>query len=320
MFRNSKTKKILLIVGFLFLAGSGYKLYAAYDKDVPLEFQNSQKVIHVDDNGHIFPSAHAANTVEEAMEEAGIALGEHDQIIPDRNSRIYPGMKVRIDRAVRFTLSVDDTEIEGYSAEKTIDGIIRENNIALGNLDKVSPDLLSRPYEDSEIIITRINIEQKIIKEDIDFKTVTRTDDSLGWREEKIEQKGEKGIREVKYEITYKNGKEVSRIPLEKNILKDPVQEIVTKGTYMKLGKAQRGHASFYASSWGELNASRSIPRGGYAKVTNMDTGKSVIVKINDYGPQSPERIIDLSYTSFAKIGSLGQGILPNVKVEQILN
>ena len=38
-----------------------------------------------------------------------------------------------------------------------------------------------------------------------------------------------------------------------------------------------------------------SLPLASYARVTNLDTRRSVIVKINDRGPYSRGRIIDLS-------------------------
>ena len=41
--------------------------------------------------------------------------------------------------------------------------------------------------------------------------------------------------------------------------------------------------------------AHRSLPLASYAKVTNLDSGRSVIVKINDRGPYTRGRIIDLS-------------------------
>jgi rare lipoprotein A len=41
--------------------------------------------------------------------------------------------------------------------------------------------------------------------------------------------------------------------------------------------------------------AHRSLPLGSYAKVTNLDSGRSVIGKINDWGPYTCGRIIDLS-------------------------
>jgi rare lipoprotein A len=41
--------------------------------------------------------------------------------------------------------------------------------------------------------------------------------------------------------------------------------------------------------------AHRTLPLSSYAKVTNLETGRSVIVKINDRGPQTRRFIIDLS-------------------------
>ncbi len=41
--------------------------------------------------------------------------------------------------------------------------------------------------------------------------------------------------------------------------------------------------------------AHRSLPLDSYAKVTDIDNGRSVVVKINDRGPYTPGRILDLS-------------------------
>ena len=41
--------------------------------------------------------------------------------------------------------------------------------------------------------------------------------------------------------------------------------------------------------------AHRSLPLASYAKVTNLDNGRSIVVKINDRGPYSRGRILDLS-------------------------
>lgn len=308
-------KSIIIILIFLI----GFFVFYFFHNPRTLNF-SSQKTILVNDNGFIFNTMTSSQTIDNFLQENKIKLSEYDQIIPDKNSVIYPGTNILIKRAVKVFILVDNKKIEAYTLQNTLLNTINEQNISLGPLDKISPDYASSPKKDLEIIITRINIEEKIIPEDIDFKIIYNNDSKLSWREEKIITKGEKGIREVKYKITYKDGKEISRVALEKNIVKEPTTQVVTKGTYIKLGKAQKGHASYYAKSWGELNASRSIPRYEFAKVTNLDNGKSTVVKINDYGPITKQRIIDLSYNSFAKIGNLGQGILHNVKVEQVLN
>jgi rare lipoprotein A len=41
--------------------------------------------------------------------------------------------------------------------------------------------------------------------------------------------------------------------------------------------------------------AHRSLPLNSHAKVTNLENGRSVIVKINDRGPYARGRILDLS-------------------------
>ena len=55
--------------------------------------------------------------------------------------------------------------------------------------------------------------------------------------------------------------------------------------------------------------AHRTLPFGTMVKVTNLDNGKSAIVKINDRGPFVEGRIIDLSRAAAEEIDMLGQGV-----------
>ena len=64
--------------------------------------------------------------------------------------------------------------------------------------------------------------------------------------------------------------------------------------------------------------AHRSLPFGTKVKVTNLSNGKEVIVKINDRGPFTKGRVIDLSYGAFSQIENPGKGIT-KVKLE-VLN
>lgn len=87
-------------------------------------------------------------------------------------------------------------------------------------------------------------------------------------------------------------------------------------------GYRERGTASWYgakfhgrSTSSGEpydlykaTAAHRTLPLPTYAEVTNLDNGRTVVVKINDRGPFHSERIIDLSYAAALKIGIVEQG------------
>lgn len=311
--KNVFTLAVLLSVLFF-----GFKLINALNKP-NFNFKESEKIIFLNDGGFNFTTKTYTQTVSEFLEEKNIKLAEHDNLNPAMGAALVSGTTIAIQRAVQIKIQVDGKTIENWTLQKNIGGAIAENNLTLGRLDKVGPNISFSPRPDMPIIITRINVEEKVITEDIDFKTVTSTDSKLSWREKKITQIGEKGIREIKYRVTYKNGKEISRVLLEKNITKDPVIEIVTQGTYMKLGKVAKGQGTWYSYRGGLFAASTTIPRGNYAKVTNTANGKSVVVQINDYGPQGKGRIIDLDKVAFAKIASIGAGVI-GVKVEEILN
>ena len=60
-----------------------------------------------------------------------------------------------------------------------------------------------------------------------------------------------------------------------------------------------------------------TLPIPSYARVTVLDSGKSVVVRINDRGPFHSKRVIDLSYTAAHKLGYLKRGST-RVRVESL--
>ena len=96
--------------------------------------------------------------------------------------------------------------------------------------------------------------------------------------------------------------------------------------------KAQTGVASFYSSESaghktanGEtlnLNsmtaASRTLPLGSSAQVTNVETGHSVKVRINDRGPFANGRVIDLTPAAARHIGIERKDGVAQVRVKPI--
>ena len=56
--------------------------------------------------------------------------------------------------------------------------------------------------------------------------------------------------------------------------------------------------------------AHKTLPIPSYARVRNPSNGKEVVVRVNDRGPFSPGRVIDLSYTAALKLGVLN-GVAP---------
>lgn len=87
-------------------------------------------------------------------------------------------------------------------------------------------------------------------------------------------------------------------------------------------GYVERGVASWYGPGFHEVHTSthepydmygmtaahKTLPLPCYARVTNLQNGRSVVVRVNDRGPFVANRIIDLSYTAAAKLDMLRNG------------
>ena len=89
--------------------------------------------------------------------------------------------------------------------------------------------------------------------------------------------------------------------------------------TYQGQAVAQTGRASWYSltskTASGErcnpramTAAHRSLPFGTKVKVENLKNGRTVVVRINDRGPYSGGRIIDLTKAAAHKLGFVSAG------------
>ncbi|MDP4157898.1 MAG: septal ring lytic transglycosylase RlpA family protein, partial [Bacillota bacterium] len=108
----------------------------------------------------------------------------------------------------------------------------------------------------------------------------------------------------------------------------EPLSRYGNRSPYVVLGKTytvlpsaagyvERGMASWYGTKFdGRVTSSlesydltqfsaahRTLPLPSYARVTNLENGRSVVVRINDRGPFHEGRLIDLSYAAAIKLG-----------------
>ena len=90
----------------------------------------------------------------------------------------------------------------------------------------------------------------------------------------------------------------------------------------------ETGRASWYdlasATASGETNddddltaAHPTLPLGTHVLVENLDNGRSVVVRINDRGPFTQDRIIDVSKAAAAKLGMVASGVA-TVRVSRV--
>ena len=125
---------------------------------------------------------------------------------------------------------------------------------------------------------------------------------------------------------------DVDAIP-EPIVTDEPRSQVGNRPVYSVLGKTYRvldsgrgfveqGVASYYGEKFHgrrtsnlevyDMNAftaaHKTLPLPSFARVTNLDNGKSVVVRVNDRGPFHDGRVIDLSYAAAVKIGVYPHG------------
>jgi peptidoglycan lytic transglycosylase len=104
-----------------------------------------------------------------------------------------------------------------------------------------------------------------------------------------------------------------------------PFYDVFGKRYYVlssSVGYQERGVASWYGPGfhkvrtsigepydmYGMTAAHKTLPLPAYVRVTNLQNGRSVVVRVNDRGPFVGNRIIDLSYSAAAKLDMLRNG------------
>lgn len=133
----------------------------------------------------------------------------------------------------------------------------------------------------------------------------------------------------------------VACIP-EPEVTAEERSAIGNKSPYVVLGKSykvlddtrnyvERGTASYYGAKFhGRLTSNREVydmyqftaahktlPLPSFARVTNLDNGESVIVRVNDRGPFHDGRVVDLSYAAAVRLGITQRGT-GNVEVHAL--
>jgi hypothetical protein len=134
-------------------------------------------------------------------------------------------------------------------------------------------------------------------------------------------RRGVPGIVDRLLRLTSVNGRVVDRQIVNRTVYLDPQTEerlsapwSMYDGTLTEPGTgatAQEGQATWYDPPWSGLTAAHPwLPFGTHVTVTDLASGRSVTVVIDDRGPFSPGRIIDLSPEAFAVLAPLGHGVL----------
>jgi hypothetical protein len=275
------------------------------------------KVVRIESRGLSYHLATKAKTVGEALAAENFQT-QDSRIVPDPSASLTGGMTIEVAKALTVNLVDGGNRSQVVTHAATVGDFLFEQKIALAATDRVTPDFSQFLGEGMTVTIDRIVDLEVVEAHDIPFEIIRRDDPLVFYGQAKILTPGILGQKEQTFLITYKNGVEIKRKLEKAKVLEKPHSEIRDFGTKIMVQETRDGRASWYAFRGCMCAAHPFYAKGRFVRVTSEATGKSIIVEINDLGPDlgiHPDRIIDLDSVAFKQLAPLNSGTL-GVRVE----
>ena len=254
-----------------------------------------------------------ALTVGEVIQEMRLRASLGDYVGASRSERVTPGMVLVYRNAVGIVVAHDGKTDRVITNAATVRDVLAELHVPVARTDRVSPRLDAAPYTGMVVRILRIGTRVETATRKIPFRTVYKGDPFMERGKRALRRGGLSGLEEVRYRVTYKDGKAVTRRMLAARVIRKARAKIIAVGTGPRCictRGSQSGDATWYGQADGLTAAHRTLPFGTVVRVTNLENGRTVTVTIRDRGPTGDGRIIDLSDEAFSRIAGLNDGVV----------
>lgn len=219
---NSFRKKLLIIGILAIFAVSalimGFSTVLA--KDVNLIVDGEEEVIST-----------YANTVEDFLISEDIELSKDEAVFPAKDTEITDGMDIKIAKYKTITLKIGDKEEKKKVLSDTVDDLMKELGIELDEHDVVTTKPANEIVDKGIVGIERVDKKQFSKTEEIPYESEVIENKEMYQGETKVIQAGVKGEQIHTMQNVYVNDKLVSIENLDTEVVKEPVKEIVHKGS-----------------------------------------------------------------------------------------
>lgn len=201
---------------------------------------------------------------------------------------------------------------------RTTGELLSAMGITPGVHDRVRPSSSTPLHVGSKVVFDRVRILTRELRRSIPYDTRTLWTTNLPIGRVDVVSVGMAGIAFVRERVVVVNGRVESRTVGGERVVRPPVDLVRRSGPASPTippgvpgGHQASGQATWYDPPWSGLTAASPwIPFGTHVTVTDLATGRAVIVVIDDRGPFAPGRIIDLSPEAFSILSPLGRGVL----------
>ena len=212
--------------------------------DTQVEIRRACQVVVLAD-GKQTTVTQTGGTVEDALKEAGVTVGEEDSLNYDKDEPLFDKMHIRVTRVMKVRITAGGETREVETSAQTVEDVLKKFQVELDEDDRVEPEAKTKVAEGMEITVRRVEVKEEVKTEEVPFETQYQDTDSLYEGETQVKTQGVAGEKEVTYQVTFGDGEEESREAASEKVTKEPVAEVVLRGTAEREQSGAGGSGTF---------------------------------------------------------------------------
>lgn len=214
-------------------------LSTSIDSGMSIEWEQAKEVV-ISVDGNQSKVWTTENVVKNILEEANIEVKEHDLVSQSLDAEVGADNKIDIQKAFQLTLVDGKKERQVWSTSTTVANFLKQQEVQLGESDRVDKDLEKVIAPNDKIAVVRVEKVTDVVEESVDFAIEKKNDSSLLKGKEKVVSEGKKGKVERTYSIVKENGKTVSKKLASEKVIEKPKTKVVSVGTKVVTANVSR--------------------------------------------------------------------------------
>nr|WP_281381014.1 resuscitation-promoting factor [Nocardioides panaciterrulae] len=204
-----------------------------------------------------------ATTVGGALNQIGRSFTGADLSLSRGGSIDRGGLKLDVVTPKKLTVKVGDKKpVRRQLTAVTVADALKQMGVKVDKDDRTSPGKHHEVTDGDRIVFTDVRVVKKQVHgESIGYDTIHRDDSSLAQGKTRVARSGRAGLRNVTYQLVYRNGDLATRKVVSQQVLRDPVDEVVEVGTKAPAPQPTPAPAANYASggsAWDRIAACES--------------------------------------------------------------
>ena len=221
------------------------------EEGLSIEWEQAKKVtITVDGNKKTIKTT--ADHVSEVLSEANIEVSEQDKLTPALDAEVGPNANIAVEKAFQVTLVDGVNEMKEHAAVATVAAFLKQQEIHLNEFDRVEQRMEEPVIPNDVRQVVRVEKVTDVVEAATNFAVETRKDNKVLKGKEKVVQEGKKGLIKRTVEVITENGKPVTRILKNEDVVQKPTKKVVAVGTKVVTASVSRGTKTAAASSGGK--------------------------------------------------------------------